>query len=345
MSEPRARRLIADDNKVNRLLLARSLEILGHEVTMAENGRVVLELLARNAFDLLLLDIDMPELDGYQVMEHLATNSSQHDIPVIVTSAREDIASVARCIEMGADDYLNKPLNPVLLKARVNSSLEKKRLRDLHKDLVRRFVTKEIADDVLKSGFSLSGRRVCGTVLFCDMRGFTSLVETLALEESLELINVYHTLMFEAITSHGGVVNQIVGDGLMALFGVPTAIPEPALAAARAGVEMIEMIQLLNSDRAIQGLLPVEIGTGITTGDMIAGYVGTHSRATYTCIGDAVNMAARLEAFTKEAGHPILIDGATRQELKGQLLSTALGAVNLKGKAFAVEVFALACGA
>ena len=151
--------------------------------------------------------------------------------------------------------------------------------------------------------------------------------------------------MFEAITSNGGVVNQIVGDGLMALFGVPTAIPEPALAAARAGVEMIEMIQLLDADPAIQGLLPVEIGIGITTGDMIAGYVGTRSRATYTCIGDAVNTAARLEAFTKEVGHPILIDEATRQELQGRLLSIALGAVNLKGKAFSVDVFALACGA
>ena len=153
----------------------------------------------------------------------------------------------------------------------MNSSLEKKRLRDLHKDLVRRFVTNELADDVLKSGFSIGERCVCGTVLFCDMRGFTSLVETLAPEESLELITVYHTLMFEAITSNGGVVTQIVGDGLMALFGVPTAIPEPALAVARAGVEMTEMIPLLNADRAIEGLLPVEIGIGITAGDMIAG--------------------------------------------------------------------------
>lgn len=344
MSERRARLLIADDNKVNRLLLARSLEILGHEVTMAENGRVVLEFLARDRFDLLLLDIDMPELDGYQVMEHLAANSREQDIPVIVTSAREDVGSIARCIEMGADDYLNKPLNPVLLKARVNSSLEKKRLRDLHKDLVRRFVTNEIADDVLNSGFSTGGRQVRGTVLFCDMRGFTSLVETLALEESMELISVYHTLMFEAITSKRGVINQIVGDGLMALFGVPTANPESAWCAASAAVEMIELIGLLNADRIAQGLTPVEIGIGITTGEMIAGYVGTQNRATYTCIGDAVNMAARLEAYTKEANHAVLIDGATREGLQDRLSSTALGAVQLKGKANAVEVFALECG-
>ena len=344
MSDRRARLLIADDNKVNRLLLARSLEILGHEVTMAENGRVVLDLLARDRFDLLLLDIDMPELDGYQVMEHLAANSRDQDIPVIVTSAREDVGSIARCIEMGADDYLNKPLNTVLLKARVNSSLEKKRLRDLHKDLVRRFVTNEIADDVLNSGFSTGGRKVRGTVLFCDMRDFTSLVETLALEESMELISVYHTLMFEAITSNRGVVNQIVGDGLMALFGVPTANPESAWCAARAAAEMIEMITLLNADRSAQGLAPVEIGIGITTGDMIAGYVGTQSRATYTCIGDAVNMAARLEAYTKEAKYPVLIDEATRAGLQDRLSSTALGAVHLKGKANAVEVFALECG-
>jgi len=130
VAEHGARLLVVDDNKVNRLLLARSLELQGHRVASAENGRVALEMLRRETFDLMLLDMEMPEMDGFQVMEVLAADSALRDLPVIVTSSLEGVAHVVRCIELGADDYLHKPVNPVLLKARIGSSLEKKRLRD-----------------------------------------------------------------------------------------------------------------------------------------------------------------------------------------------------------------------
>jgi signal transduction histidine kinase len=130
MAEDSSRVLIADDNKVNRLLLSRSVELLGHRVMLAENGRVALEKLQSEPFDLLLLDIEMPELDGFAVLEQLKADPQLREMPVIVTSSVEGLDNVVRCINLGAEDYLPKPVNQVLLKARIGAILEKKRLRD-----------------------------------------------------------------------------------------------------------------------------------------------------------------------------------------------------------------------
>ena len=180
MSELGARLLMADDNKVNRLLLA------------------------RDAFDLLL-------------------------------------ANIVRCIELGAEDRLPKPVNAVLLRARINAGLEKKRLRDQQQELVRRFATAEVAQDMAQSGFALGGRRVQASVMFSDIRGFTSMVEQQSSEETIELLNTNYILMFDAINSHG-IVNQMVGDGLMAIFGAPLALADPCGSAVLAALEMSHSI-------------------------------------------------------------------------------------------------------
>lgn len=339
-----ARLLVADDNKVNRLLLARSLELQGHSVQCAENGRIALELLQRDRFDLMLLDMEMPEMTGFEVLEHLSADVKLRDLPVIVTSSLEGVADIARCIELGAEDYLHKPVNAVLLKARIGASLEKKRLRDQQKEMVRRFATSEVAQDLQQSGFSLGGRRVQGSVMFCDIRGFTALVESQPPEETIELLNSYYTLMFDAINGHGGVVNQMIGDGLMAIFGAPLPLPDPSAAAVRASLEMVEMIELLNVERTASNKAAIRIGVGIATGEMVAGYTGTQQRATYTCIGDTVNLAARLETHTKLAMRTILIDPATRAALAGRIPVEALGPAQFRGKAAPVEVFAVIDG-
>jgi len=339
-----ARLLVVDDNRVNRLLLTRNLELQGHSVASAENGRVALEMLRRESFDLLLLDMEMPEMDGFQVLEQLVNDLQLRDLPVIVTSSLEGIDSVVRCIELGADDYLRKPVNPVLLKARLGASLEKKRLRDQQKELVRRFATPEVAQDLQESGFALGGKRVHGTVMFSDIRGFTSLVESQPPEETIDLLNTYYTLMFDAISGHGGVVNQIMGDGLMAVFGAPLSLPDPCGSAVRSALEMIETIDLFNLERAAAGKPQIRIGIGIASGEMVAGYTGTNQRATYTCIGDTVNLASRLETHPKVAARTILIDGATRSKLSDRVEVELLGPVPIRGKAAPVEVFSVILG-
>jgi adenylate cyclase len=341
MASNAARLLVADDNKVNRLLLQRSLQLQGHHVSLAENGRIALEMLAREPFDLLLLDIAMPEMDGFQVLEHLAKDLRLRDLPVIVTSAVEGMDSVVRCIESGAEDYLPKPVNPVLLKARIGASLEKKRLRDQQKELVRRFATREVAEDMDASGFALGGRRVQATVMFSDIRGFTTMAEAMAPEETIELLNTYYTLMFDAISGHGGVVNQMIGDGLMAIFGAPLALADPCGSAVRAAEEMQEMVALFNLEPDRVGKPAIQIGVGIASGAVIAGYTGTDQRATYTCVGDTVNLAARLEAHTKTAERAILIDGPTQAALGVDFDTEPMGPVLFKGKTATVDVLAL----
>jgi adenylate cyclase len=338
------RLLVVDDNKVNRLLLGRGLEQQGHRVAFAENGYQALEMLHEGGFDLMLLDIEMPVMDGYQVLEKLTGDRALRDVPVIVVSSLEELDSVVRCIEMGAEDYRTKPVNPVLLCARIGASLEKKRLRDQQRELVARFATAEVAQDMEASGFALGGRFVEATAMFSDIRGFTSLAESQSPADTIELLNTYYTLMFEAITGQGGVVNQMVGDGLMAIFGAPLALPNHGEQAVLAALEMVEMIDLFNLDRVAAGAPAIQIGVGIATGQVIAGYTGTQHRATYTCVGDTVNLAARLEAHTKVAGEPVLVDECTRQSLSPKIQVVNLGPVQIKGKAQEVGIYGVPVG-
>jgi len=335
------RLLVVDDNKVNRLLLGRSLEQQGHAVCFAENGRQALEMVRSQPFDIILLDIQMPEMDGYQALEQITSDIDLRDIPVIMTTNMEELDSVVKCIELGAEDYLTKPVNQVLLRARVNASLEKKRLRDQQRDLIKKFATAEVAEDLRESGFSLGGRLLEATTMFSDIRDFTTITETQSPADTIELLNTYYTLMFEAISGHSGVVNQIIGDGLMAIFGAPLPMENRREQAVRAAQEMIEMINLFNFDQAAQGRTQIKIGIGIASGVVIAGYTGTMHRATYTCVGDTVNLAARLEAYTKAVGQPILIDEATRQGLSSAIDVEDQGVAQLKGKIKEVRIYSV----
>jgi adenylate cyclase len=333
--------LIADDNRVNRLLLARGLEHEGHTIVFAEHGAEALELLRAGRFDLILLDVLMPELDGYGVLAELSEDLHLRDIPVIVTSSLDELDSVVRCLEMGAEDYLTKPVNPVLLSARINSSLEKKRLRDQQRELIGKFATKEVAEDLLTSGFSLGGRYVEASAMFCDIRSFTTIAEAHDPAETIELLNDYYTLMMDAIDGEGGIVNQMVGDGLMAIFGAPLPRDDHRQGAVLAARQMIELIRLFNEERVARQGAQIQIGVGIASGRVIAGYTGTHHRATYTCVGDTVNVAARLESHTKEVGRPILIDEETRLGLGDDIAVEPQGELLVKGKTEPVTVYAV----
>jgi class 3 adenylate cyclase len=331
--------LVVDDNRVNRLLVARTLEQFGHRVAFAENGRLALETLRNHPVDLVLLDIEMPEMDGYQTLEALQADPKLRDIPIVMMSSLDEVDSVARCIEMGAEDYLFKPVNAVLLRARVAASLEKKRLRDQQRELFRKFATAEVAEELLATGFALGGKHVDATVMFSDIRSFTSLVESRGPAETIDLLSSYYTLMFDAIGGQRGIVNQMVGDGLMALFGAPLPYADHAERAVRAGLEMLELVADFDREQAAQGKPEIRIGIGIASGQVIAGYTGTQRRVTYTCVGDTVNLAAHLEAHTKVLGQPILIEEHTRAGLSSAIRVEDHGPVQFKTRAQPVRVY------
>jgi class 3 adenylate cyclase len=343
MQQP-GRMLVVDDDALNRALLADGLEKEGYTVVAAADGRAALATLQSQTFDVLLLDLVMPEMDGFEVLKHLKADAALRELPVVMISALDELDSVVKCIEMGAEDYLQKPFNPTLLRARIGASLEKKRLRDQQRELFRRFATKEVAEELLTYGFSLGGKYTDATAMFSDIRAFTTIAEAQSPAETIELLNRYFGHMIDAIGSESGVVNQMVGDGLMAIFGAPLPREDHRERAVRAALKMRERIALFNREQAARGKVEIRVGIGIASGRVIAGCIGTELRATYTCVGDTVNRAARLEEHTKALGLPILIDEHTREGLGSYLRVEEQGTIELKGKTRAVRVFSVPPG-
>ena len=333
--------LVVDDNDINRDVLSRRLTRQGHTVATAVNGRQALELIAREKFDLILLDLMMPEMNGLQVLEHLQADPHLREIPVLMISALDEMDSVVRCIEMGAEDYLPKPFNPVLLKARVDACLEKKRLRDWQHELFGKFATTQVADELITHGFSLGGKLVQATAMFSDIRSFTTIAESQTPAATIGLLNGYFAHMIDAIGKEGGIVNQMVGDGLMAIFGAPLSQTDHRDRAVRAALNMLDRINDFNRELAEQHNPRIRIGIGIASGEVIAGFTGTEARATYTCVGDTVNLAARLESHTKVVGKPVLIDDATKLGLSEGFPIAEEGTVQLKGKTMPVKVYSV----
>jgi len=343
MTAPTAvsRLLIVDDNRVNRLLLAHAVEHLGHQIETADNGKQALEKLHAGSFDLVLLDIEMPEMDGYELLHLCLQDSELRNIPIIMTSAHDEIDSVIKCVALGAEDYLSKPVNPILLRARVNASLEKKRLRDEHRRLIRTFADKGVADELMRDGFSLGGKHSVISSMFCDIRNFTTITETNDPVDVIDLINEYYQIVIDTVQSHGGNANGMQGDGLMSFFGAPVHYPDHAQRAVNSAVSICTKIAAFNIEQAAKGKLCIELGIGIATGQVIAGYAGTQTRATYICVGDTVNLSSRLESHTKVVNRLIVIDDNTRQMLDASIVVEPLGAELFKGKTIPVQVFSV----
>ncbi len=297
--------LVADDNRVNRLLLCRSLELMGYAVSSAENGQQALEMLRRQRFDLLLLDLAMPELDGFGLLQIRAADAALREVAVIVTSALGGVAPVARCIELGADDLLQKPVDPWLLRARVESSLARKRQLDQQNAALRRSTP---------LGPAQASRLTQVCVLAARLHGAEAQIESP--QALMELLSLWGTLMFDAIEAGGGEVAQFAGDGLLALFAEPEA-------ALRAAQDMVEVLGLFNAERTAAGLAATVMGIGISRGEVVVGSAATARRAAYACVGAPVVAAARLAEACARGGHGLLIDDFGRAGLPANVTGLA----------------------
>jgi adenylate cyclase len=343
--------LIADDDGVSRKLLQRLLEQDGHAVRAAANGAEALELFAEEPSDVVLLDIVMPELDGISVLERLKERPGAEHVPVIMISAVDETESVVRCIETGADDYLAKPFNPVILRARINAGLTKKRLHDLERSRVRdvfsRFLPEHVVDDVLKrtdDDLRLGGVRTVGTVMFTDLRGFTTFSENRPPELVMDALNHYFDETSAAIFEQGGTLVAYLGDGFLAAFGAPIAVEDHAdraLATARdiVDVRLPRFNEWLRANGLGEG---VRNGIGLNTGPFMSGNVGSLRRLEYTVHGDTVNTASRIEGLTKTLGSPILLSESTRAALlRPPDDLRRVGEVEVRGRQSAVVLWAV----
>jgi adenylate cyclase len=370
MSEPApaASILIVDDSAVNRATLTMGLERDGHRVTTADNGRQALELLASSPFDAVLLDIVMPELDGYGVLEQMKADANLRSIPVIVITAVDDVASAVRCIEMGADDYLTKPFDPIVLRARITAGLRKKRLQDIERahaeemshvnqrlearveeqmaELVRtgelrRFLPRPVAEGLLSGQLGAEGferRKV--TILFADMVGFTDLSETLEPEELAEVLDEYLREMSAVLVTHGGTLDNYIGDGVMAVFGAPERAKEAdqAWSAVQAGLAMRDRARELAARLRGRGVpADLQVRVGINAGYCTLGVFGSDLLRAYKVVGFAVNMAARLQS--EAAPGTVLCGFRTYALVRDRVHAEAREPLTVKGSARPVEAW------
>ena len=289
-------------------------------------GRQALEILRAEAFDAVLLDVVMPEIDGFEVLAQMQADAELRHIPVIMISALEDIESVVRGIELGAEDYLPKPFNPMLLRARVNGCLTRKRLDDLERERVRENLSPASCPSTSSTRSSgepmmtcrLGGVTLVGTVMFADLRDFTSFAESLPADTVIEVLNRYVSEMSDAILDNGGTLVAYMGDGIMAVFGAPIEMAGHADCGLAAAREMLHSrLPGFNGWLRENGLGDgFRMGIGISSGPIMSGTVGSERRLEYTTVGDTTNTASRLEAMTKNTPYSIFIADSTRGSLR-----------------------------
>ena len=366
MTADRGTVLVVDDDKMNRMMLGHNLAQEGYRAAMAEDGKQALEMLGSEPFDVVLLDVVMPGMDGFEVLKHIKDDAELRHVPVIMISGLDDLEGVVRCIEMGAEDFLPKPFDPVLLRARINAGLAKKRLHELEREYhaaverhatelenlnaelssrveeqvsqlerlgrLRRFLSPQLAELIVSSGDDetlLNAHRRQISVLFCDLRGFTAFSETTAPEEVMRVLGQFHTMFGPLVRRFEATVGFFAGDGVMVFFNDPMPCSDPAAKAVQLAAALREEIAELLAGWLKQEY-DLDFGIGITLGYATLGQVGFEGRYDYTPIGPVVNLASRLCDLARGAGD-ILLDQLAYSAVEDLVDVEPLGTFPLKG--------------
>ena len=350
-----ARVLVVDDNELNRDMLSRRLGARGFAVEVAEDGGTALRRLEPGGFDVVLLDVMMPGLTGLDVLRRVRERWPASDLPVIMATARDTSQDVVEALSLGANDYVTKPLDFAVVLARIEAQLalkrQKEEIRRLADDLeVRnrfirrlfgRYLSEEVVSDLLASpdGPRLGGEQRKVTLLMSDLRGFTLLTEGLAPEQTLRLLNSYLGAMADVILAHQGMIDEFVGDAILAIFGAPLVRPDDARRAASCAVAMQVALDELNRRNQAEGLPRLEMGVAVHTGEVIVGNIGSERRTKYGVVGSAVNHAGRIESFT--VGGQVLISEATLRETSDSVRVGARLQIDAKGTRARLVVYDL----
>ncbi len=359
--------LVVDDTPLNVKLLADLLEVAGYAVATAASGSEGLARVTDFEPDLVLLDVVMPGMSGYEVCERLRADPRTEALPVVLVTALDPEEERVKGLEAGADDFLSKPVNRAELMARVRSLLRIKSLHDRVQDQaaelarwnaaleqrveeqvaemerlarLRRFLSPQVADAVISSGDEqvLASHRAVIATVFCDLRGFTGFSETAEPEEAMDVLQTYHQAMGELIHAHGGTIDHRAGDGIMIIFNDPLPCDDPAGDAVRMAVAMRErMRDLCGQWRKLGHRLG--FGVGVSLGYATVGVVGFEGRYDYTANGSAVNLAARLADGAGDG--EILISQRVHTAIDGTVPTEAIGERSFKGFREPVPVFSV----
>lgn len=338
--------LVVDDSEPLRSVMVLTLHRLGFSnVSEAGDGQAALDLVRQRDFDLMVLDIEMPRLDGYGVLTALAADPERRHLPVIVTSGLDQLDAVVRCIELGAEDFLSKPVNSVLLRARIGASLERKRLRDLERlrllelrqekllleieqekseRLLLNILPKSIAARLKQSDRTIAERYADVTVLFADLVDFTALTNRTDPEQLVSLLNDLFSRFDQAAAGLGLEKIKTVGDCYFVVGGVPERRPDHAEAMAELALEMLVALEDFNRARGMN----LSIRMGMNSGPVVAGVIG-RKKFSYDLWGATVNYASRLQS-TGLAGR-INVSDATHELLQEKYILSDRGTIVSKG--------------
>lgn len=322
--------LVVDDDPATRALLRRHLEKVGYAVTEAQNGQTAAHLVGTEPFDLVLLDLVMPVMDGRQALQLIRQERSASDLPVIVATGLTDRQEVVNALTSGANDYVTKPFDFAIVLARVRLQLALRRATReieglMHKLEIRnsflrrtfgRYVSDDIAESLLETedGLELAGESLKITVLMSDLRGFTPLAERVEPTVVVAVLNEYLTTMSKLISDHRATVNEYLGDGILAFFGALQQRSDDSRRAVECALAMHRSMPGVNQRIATRGPIELKMGIGIATGEVVVGNIGSERRSKFTAIGSAVNLAARLEGFAEPA--ETLMSPATYDEVR-----------------------------
>ena len=344
--------LVVDDTPANIQALSATLKDKGYQVSVATSGRQALEVVSRRRPDLILLDVMMPEMDGFETCRRLKESAATNDIPVIFLTARTETADIVQGFELGAVDYVAKPFHAHELLARVNTHLTmddlRRSLAEKNKELARahelvrrafgRYVSEEVATSILQSpeGLEMGGEERELTILMSDLRGFTALTARLTPHEVIEFLNLYLESMVDVISRYEGTIDEIIGDAILVIFGAPLACDDHAAKAVACGLAMQLAMAEVNRRLAERGAAPLEMGIGVHTGRVIVGNIGSLRRTKYAAVGSTVNLAGRIESFT--TGGQLLISESTREKIKTPLRIVGQFRVEPKGASGSLQL-------
>jgi class 3 adenylate cyclase len=330
--------LVVDDNASNRDLLARQLTRDGHAVETVGSGREALAFMAERAFDLILLDVMMPEMSGYEVLSKLKHDPRTAEIPVIMISALDEIDSIVRCIEAGAVDYLPKPFAPAILRARIRASLENKLLRDRERAMMREIqIAKERNESLLLSilpravverindGAAMVADHIPeATIIFADIVNFTPFSGNLSPSDVVGVLNRIFSAFDRLVDQYGAEKIKTIGDGYMVAVGIPEPREDHAEVAARLSLTMLDTFDAIRSE--IEA--PIQLRIGVHIGPAIAGVIGERKFA-YDIWGTTVNIASRMESHG--APDRVHVSKMVADRLSGQFNFVPRGAIEVKG--------------
>jgi class 3 adenylate cyclase len=347
--------LAVDDMPENRDLVSRLLGKSGHTVLTAESGEEALELLNTMAVDVVLLDLMMPGIGGAEVLKQLKDNERLRATPVVMISGRQDMDQIIACIQAGADDYLLKPFNPVLLQARIAAGIERKRWHDredqYREQLERRerfirrtfgrYLSDDIVDEILESpeGLELGGDLREVTIMMSDIRGFTTFSEHLPPQQVVTLLNRYLGRMTDIILSYQGTIDEFLGDAVLAVFGAPRRRDNDAERAVRCAIEMQQAMDAVNAANLADGLPTLEMAIALNTGTVVAGNIGSERRSKYGFVGHAMNVTSRIEDIT--APNEILAAQSTIDAIQARCQLGDRRAVSVRGIDETIAVYSI----